>query len=64
VAGSFERSNRRQVANTRDVVRRASATLAGAVVTHAPAGSRGASGGYGYGYGYGYTAPIEIEQSA
>ena len=56
VAVSLERSNRRQVANTLDVLRRAGATLAGTVVTHAPAASRGEGGAYGYGYGYGYGA--------
>ncbi len=52
LAVSLERSNRRQVANALDVLRRAGATVAGTVATHAPSGSRGA-GAYGYGYGYG-----------
>ena len=56
LAVSVERSNRRQVANTIDVLRRAGATLAGTVVTHAAAGSRGEGYAYGYGYGYGYGA--------
>ncbi len=55
VAVSLSRSNRRQVANTLDVLRRAGATLAGTVATHTSAGSRG-DGAYGYGYGYGYGA--------
>jgi hypothetical protein len=53
LAVSLERSNRRQVANALDVLRRAGATVAGTVATHAPSGSRGA-GAYGYGYGPAY----------
>ena len=56
LAVSVERSNKRQVANTVEVLRRAGATLAGTVVTHASAGSRGEGYAYGYGYGYGYGA--------
>ena len=67
VAVSLERSNRRQVINTLDVLRRSGATLAGTVVTHAPAGSRAEGGAYGYGHGYGYgygygTAPTRTEK--
>lgn len=53
VAVSLQRSNRRQVAATLDVLRRAGATLAGTVVTHAPVASKAEGYGYGYGYGYG-----------
>jgi capsular exopolysaccharide synthesis family protein len=56
LAVSLERSNRRQVANALDVLRRAGATVAGTVATHAPSGSRGA-GAYGYGYGPAYGEP-------
>ena len=63
VTVSLTESNRRQVANTLDVLRRAGATLAGTVVTHAPAGSRGEGGAYGYGYGYGYGAAQEARQA-
>ena len=56
VAVSLQHSNRCQVANTLDVLRRAGATLEGTVVTHAPAASRSEAGAYGYGYGYGAAA--------
>ena len=66
VAVSLERSNRRHVANTLDVLRRAGATLAGTVVTHATTGSRSEGsaygyGYYGYGYGYGYGSPSQSQ---
>lgn len=57
VAVSVEHSNKRQVAHTLEVLRRGGATLAGTVITHATAGSRGESYGYGYGYGYGEPSP-------
>jgi len=58
LAVSVGRSGKRQVAHALDVLRRANARLGGVVATHAPQGSRGASGGYGYGYGYGYGTEV------
>jgi polysaccharide biosynthesis transport protein len=51
---SVDRSNKRQVAQALDVLRRAGAKLAGVVATHAPNASRSDGYGYGYGVGYGY----------